>query len=225
MAKYILVTTLNMFTYALDECEDYILLDGYLRIKQSCKFPNKRTLQIFEYYHLQEGGTLNDNILMQLNGSLRQLGRQSLLFVNGHTTNYAAMRGMEKVKCREKIITHLESLTQEQRDALIAIKESEAARLPERNVMLSTRTPDSNIILQRSEVERRRNALAIQQRKEAEQHKDIQFGNLDTLRDEHESTSESTVQDIIIGLIAEVSELRNEILNMQNLLQKIFKNI
>jgi hypothetical protein len=30
MAKYILIVRLNMFTYALDECENYLVLDANL---------------------------------------------------------------------------------------------------------------------------------------------------------------------------------------------------
>jgi len=33
MAKYILIPNLNMFAYALDECEDILVLNAYLHIK------------------------------------------------------------------------------------------------------------------------------------------------------------------------------------------------
>lgn len=89
MAKYILIPNQDMFTYALDECEDYVVLDAYLSIKESGRYGNEKNIKIFEYYHIEEGGTLNDNILMSVNGYLRNIGKKQLLFVNGHTTAYA----------------------------------------------------------------------------------------------------------------------------------------
>ena len=62
--------SLRMFTYALDECEDYLVLDAYLRIKESGGFAQSKLLKTFEWYHLQEGGTLNDNILLQIKEGL-----------------------------------------------------------------------------------------------------------------------------------------------------------
>ena len=102
MAKYIHIPNVNMFTYALDECEDHIVLDAYLDIIESGMFKNSKHLKVFEYYHIQEGGTLNDNVLLQLNGYLRQLGRRSLAFVNGHTTNYAHIRGQDRGRITPK---------------------------------------------------------------------------------------------------------------------------
>ena len=38
-----------MFTYALDECEDYVVLDAYLSIKESGRYGNEKNIKIFEY--------------------------------------------------------------------------------------------------------------------------------------------------------------------------------
>jgi hypothetical protein len=161
MAKYIEVPSLGMFTYLLDECEDYLVLDAYLHIQDSHKFDTAKHVKIFEFYHLQEGGTLNDNILLRLNGCLRQLGRPSLIFVNGHTTNYAGLRGQDKILRRQAILDQLRSLTTRQREDLIAKKEAEATRLPERNPDFAVRPPTLPAGgLSRTEIEKRRAALA-----------------------------------------------------------------
>lgn len=139
MAKYIRVQNLGMYTYALDECEDYIVLDAYLQIIESGRFAAAKHIKVFERYHLEDGGTLNDNILLQINSSLRQFGRPPLIFVNGHTTNYAWIRGQDKKVLREKILDHLRSLDPKARADLVARKESDASRLPERDANFSSR--------------------------------------------------------------------------------------
>jgi len=122
MAKFIWVEAVGIFTYALDECEDYLLLDAYLHLRDSGKFAGLKTLRIFEFYHLQEGGTLNDNILMQINGCLRQIGHNPLVFVNGHTTAYAHLRGQDKVIRRAEILARLRALPAADRATLLAVK-------------------------------------------------------------------------------------------------------
>ncbi|MCG3775990.1 MAG: hypothetical protein JW395_2839 [Nitrospira sp.] len=234
MAKYINVPSLGMFTYALDECEDYLVLDAYLYIRESGRFEKTKHINVFEYYHLQEGGTLNDNILMQLNGCLRNLGRPSLAFVNGHTTNFAALRGQEKVLRRQTMLDHIHSLHPAQRADLIAQKETEAARLPERNADLPNRAPPSSGGLSRAETERRRVALASAQR--AEVSRDIQAENgpaqapvtaatTSTNEPDGEFIPESTMQDNVVELITEMHDLRTEVASLKMMLQTIFKNV
>ncbi len=234
MAKYIDVPSLGMFTYALDECEDYIVLDAYLHILASGKFQQAKHVKVFEYYHLQEGGTLNDNILMQLNGSLRLLGRPSMAFVNGHTTNFAALRGQEKVVRRQEILKYLRSLDTARRADLIARKEAEAAKLPERNPDVPHRAPAAPGGLSRAEIELRRAALANAQQKEAgrpvpggnTQH--AISGNFATTaisEPERESVPESTIQDNVVELITEMHDLRAEVASLKAMLQAIFKNV
>ena len=230
MAKYIEVQQLGMFTYALDECEDYLTLDAYMNIKASGKFENTKYLSIFEYYHLQEGGTLNDNILLKLNGSLRQLGRPSLIFVNGHTTSFANLRGQEKVTRRQAILEHLRSLSPMKREELIQVKRTAASRLPERDSNLPNRAPADEGSLSRQEVERRRKALAKAQQADARQ--DMPVTN-DLARESPTDTShldrgfvpESTVQDNVVELIAEMQELKSEVASLKGLLQTIFRNV
>ena len=233
MAKYIHVPQLGMFTYALDECEDCLVLDAYLRIKNSGKFNNARHIKIFEYYHLQEGGMLNDNILMQLNSSLRQLGYKSLQFVNGHTTNFAALRGQDKVLRREAILEHIHSLTSVQRADFIARKEEEAARLPERSSDMPHRPPAPTGGLSREEMERRRTAVRNSQRAEnslgasavAVVPPSTDLSTLVTLEPEREFVPESTIQDNIVGLMTEMNDLRTEVASLKTMLQTIFKNV
>jgi len=129
MAKYVWVETVGMFTYALDECEDYLVLDAYLKIIESGVSAQVKTIKIFEYYHFQEGGMLNDNILMQLNGFLMRMDLPTLFFVNGHTTAYAHMRGQEKTARRASMLAYLRSLTKAHRTDFIAKKQFEASVL------------------------------------------------------------------------------------------------
>jgi hypothetical protein len=234
MAKYINVPALGMFTYALDESEDYLVLDAYLHIRDSGKFKKAKHINVFEYYHLQEGGTLNDNILMQLNSSLRQLGRPSLVFVNGHTTNFAALRGQEKVLRRQTMLEHIRSLGPPQRADLIAQKEAEAARLPERNVDLPNRAPPSSGGLSRVETERRRIALANAQKTEAGRDISTDGGPAQapitaamagTNDSDREFIPESTMQDNLVELITEMHDLRTEVASLKVMLQTIFKNV
>ena len=234
MAKYIEVQSHGIFTYALDECEDYLVLDSYLHIQESGKFKKAKHINLFEYYHLGEGGTLNDNILMQLNGSLRQLGRPSLVFVNGHTTNFAALRGQEKVVRRQAMLDHIRSLDPAQRADLRAKQEAKAASLPERNADLSNHAPPSSMGLSRAETERRRAALAKVQKAEAG--RDIPIGNgpvqasitaAVTGMNEPDGTfiPESTMQDNVVELITEMHDLRTEVASFKAMLQTIFKNV
>ena len=230
MAKYIEVPSLGMFTYALDDCEDYLVINAYLHIKDSGKFEKAKHLKIFEFYHLQEGGTLNDNILLQLNGSLRQLGRPSLVFVNGHTTNFAALRGQEKVVRRQAILDHIRSLDPIQREELVARKEAEASRLPERNADLPKHAPSNSGILTRKEVERRRIALASAQKADARG--DMSVSNERVLEPaiaagdfDREFVPESTVQDNVVELITEMQDLRTEVASLKEMLQTIFRNV
>jgi hypothetical protein len=234
MAKYIDVPAKGMFTYALDECEDYVLLNAYLRIVESGKFKQSKYVKVFEYYHLQEGGTLNDNILMQINGSLRLLGRPSLAFVNGHTTNYASLRGQEKVARRQEILDQLCSLDAAERTALVARKETEAAKLPERNYAIQHRPIAAPGGLSRAETELRRAALANAQKKEAGQQtpgSQTPFPPSTSLagqvnpEPERESVPESTIQDNVVELIAEMHDLRSDVASLKAMLQAIFKNI
>ena len=188
-------------------------------------------------YHLQEGGTLNDNILLQLNGCLRQIGRRSLTFVNGHTTNYAYVRGQEKVTLRQQILDRLRGLNPEDLADLIARKESEASRLPERDADLPNRSPPTIDSLSRAEIERRRAALAAAQK--AETKRDSPAGNEkppaptpaagtpreDTNDYDREFIPESTVQDNVVELIAEMHDLRTEVGPLKTMLQAVFRNI
>ena len=238
MAKYIEVPQLGMFTYALDECEDYMTLGVYLYIKEARRFEGSKHLRVFEYYHLQEGGTLNDNILVQLNGSLRQLGRPSLMFVNGHTTSFAALRGQEKVIRRQAILEHIRSLDASEREKLMQLKRAEASRLPERDLNLPSRAPADAGSLNRSELERRRAALGRAQppaaRPGAAASTDrapaapaaasaaasAEAGGLD-----REFVPESTVQDNVVELIAEMQDLKAEVAALKGILQTIFRNV
>ncbi len=223
-----------MFTYALDECEDYLVLDSYLHIQESGKFKKARHINLFEYYHLGEGGTLNDNILVQLNSSLRQLGRPSLAFVNGHTTSFAALRGQEKVVRREAILDQIRSLDPAQRADLHARKKDEAARLPERNADLPKRAPPGSMGLSRAETERRRAAVANAQKAEAG--RDIPIGNgpvqaaitaatIGVNEPDGTFVPELTMQDNVVELITEMHDLRTEVASLKAMLQTIFKNV
>ncbi len=241
MAKYILIERLNMFTYALDECEDYLVLDAYLSARDSGKFVNEKHLKVFEYYHMQDGATLNDNILLRLNGYLRLLGRRPLTFVNGHTTSYAALRGQDKVLRRQNMLERLSSLTPEARADFISKKEVEASRLPERKSDLPTRAPQQAIgELSRSEIERRRTALASAQRADARIDVPAVSGRMypasmpvstsiqpsgNVAENDREFVPESTVEDNVVELIAEMQELRNEVASLKSMLQAIFKNV
>ena len=238
MAKYILIPNQDMFTYALDECEDYVVLDAYLSIKESGRYGNEKNIKIFEYYHIEEGGTLNDNILMSVNGYLRNIGKKQLLFVNGHTTAYAHLRGIDKSKRRAKMLEHLRSMTPEARDSFISKKEAEAAGLPARDPELCIRPTPTPGELSRNEVERRRAAVANAQKADARQ---AQVGKqklsasppVSTTAIEQEKTGdqepgfvpESTVQDNVVGLIMEMHDLKKEVASLKAMLQNIFKNV
>jgi hypothetical protein len=234
MAKYIDVPSLGMFTYALDECEDYLVLDAYLHIRDSGKFQKAKYLKVFEFYHLGEGGTLNDNILMQLNASLRSLGRPSLVFVNGHTTNFAALRGQEKATRRQGILDHIGSLSPAQRADLVAKKEAEASRLPERGGELPSRAPTDAGGLSRAETERRRTALSNAQKADAAREPvkasaiplSTTASPLPTVTEtEREFVPESTVQDNVVELITEMNDLKTEVASLKAMLQTIFRNV
>lgn len=234
MAKYINIPNLNMFTYALDECEDYLVLDAYLAIMESGRFLNEKHVKVFEYYHMQDGATLNDNILLRLNGYIRNLGKRPLVFVNGHTTNFAALRGDEKVMRRQKMLDYLRSLPMGAREDFIARKELEASRLPERNPDLPSRPPPTTGDLSRAEVERRRSAVSNAQRTDAKQ---VSIGQGKTSTSTTTSTQgngneqerdfvpESTIQDNVVELIAEMHDLRTEVASLKAMLQTIFKNV
>jgi hypothetical protein len=232
MAKYIYVEPKGMWTYALDECEDYLVLDSYLHLRDSGRFNAEKHLKVFEYYHLQEGGTLNDNILLQLNGYLRQLGRDPLTFVNGHTTSYAHLRGQDKVLRRQEAIEFLRSLCSAARIDLIGRKKDEAARLPERMADLPSRTPVLNGSFSREELERRRTALANAQKEEAKRARLLPSANgpvigsaLETSNEDADFVPESTTQDNVVELIAEMHELRTEVASLKTMLQSVFRNI
>jgi hypothetical protein len=228
MAKYILIPSLNMFTYALDECEDFLVLDAYLHIKDSKKFDNDKRLNVFEYYHLQEGGMLNDNILLRLNGFLRSLGRSPLTFVNGHTTSFAALRGQDKVQRRQEILDQLRALSPKARSDLISRKEAEASRLPERRAEYPDRPPQSEAGLNRAEIERRRAALAASLKADAQPiggSARVPDSSGTEEADDREAVPESTVQDNVVELISEISDLRNEVSSLKTMLQNIFKNV
>jgi hypothetical protein len=228
MAKFIWVPSVGMFTYALDECEDYLVLDAYLHIRDSSKFDKAKHINAFEFYHLEKAGTLNDNILLQLNSSLRQLGRPYLKFVNGHTTNYAAMRGADKVARREAILDHLRSLPPKQRADLIAKKEAEANRLPERTGDVPLRVPEPLGGLNRTEIEKRRDAVAKSQKTDAGRAKpsgaepvpvSAATGSDET---DNQFVPESTVQDNVVELITEMRDLRAEVASLKTIMQTIF---
>ena len=241
MAKYILIERLNMFTYALDECEGYLVLDAYLSARDSGRFRNEKHLKVFEYYHMQDGATLNDNILLRLNGYLRLLGRRPLTFVNGHTTTYAALRGQDKVLRRQNMLERLSSLTPESRSDFISKKELEASRLPERKSDLPNRAPTQTVgELSRSEIERRRTALASAQKADARFEMPSVSGRMPPASmpasssiphaanapdNDREFVPESTVEDNVVELIAEMQELRNEVASLKSMLQAIFKNV
>ena len=233
MAKYIDVPSLGMFTYALDECEDYLVLDAYLHIKNSGKANKLKYIKVFEFYHLGEGGTLNDNILMQLNASLRALGRPALVFVNGHTTNFAALRGQDKAARRQQILDHLGSLPPSQRVELIARKAAEASRLPERSGELPSRAPSDAGGLSRAETERRRQALANAQKADAARVTVTGFAQPQApapsppavTEPEREFVPESTVQDNVVELITEMNDLKAEVAALKAILQSIFRNV
>jgi len=238
MAKYIMIHDLNMFTYALDECEDYLVIDGYIQIIDSGRFSGEKHLKVFEYYHMQDGGTLNDNILLRINGYLRRLGIEPLAFVNGHTTNYAGLRGFDKVHRRQGILDQLRALPHEMRADLVARKKIEASLLPERNHDYPTRAPVLQGQLSRDEQERRRMAVANAQRAEARRsappantHVPTQTPRTNDANPEgtndadREFVPESTMQDNMVELLTEMQDLRTEVASLKAMLQTIFRNV
>ncbi len=226
MAKFIWIDPRQMWSYALDFPEDYLVINAYWNIKQSGKFEASRTIKTFEYYHLKEGGTLNDQVLLQINDYLRQLGLPLIQFVNGHTTSYAAMRGQEKILARQNILQQLQALSDDQREALITKKENEAALLPERNPDLPVYRPA--VVegdLQRPEIERRRQALALAQQRDVAYDPSASeqpmtacqnpTPNIEQLEfdgvDQDETGAESALHDAVAELLSEVVALREEV--------------
>ena len=142
-----------------------------------------------------------------------------------------------EVVLRQKILEHLRSLTRAARVDLIARKKSEASRLPERDADLPSRAPVTNDSLSRTEVERRRAALAAAQKAEAK--RDAPAGNGkaptsvpaattrtpagDTNDYDQDFVPESTVQDNVVELIAEMHELRAEVASLKTMLQAVFR--
>ena len=149
------------------------------------------------------------------------------------------MRGQDKVVRRQGILDHLRSLTQEARAELVARKEAEAARLPERDADLPSRAPATPGTLSRAETERRRAALASAQKAEVGRDPPrpagqppvaLPAGAADPRPDNATESSrefvpESTTQDSVIELIAEIQELRGEVASLRSMLQAVFKNI
>ncbi|HXP98019.1 MAG TPA: hypothetical protein VN809_14990 [Telmatospirillum sp.] len=166
MAKYIYVEKHRFFTYALDECEDYVIIDAYLRIKESGNFNTTIGMNKFERYHLADGATLNDTILLKFNDFMRVLGYKPVLFVNGHSTSYSMLRGHDKIVRREAMIERLRGMTPAERDDFIDRKRAEAAALPERATESAQPVSDEKM-LRREEIERRRAAVAASQRADA----------------------------------------------------------
>jgi creatinine amidohydrolase/Fe(II)-dependent formamide hydrolase-like protein len=228
LAKFIWVEPVGIFTYALDECEDYLVLDAYLHIRDSGKFDKAKHISAFEFYHLEKAGTLNDNILLQLNSSLRQLGRPYLKFVNGHTTNHAALRGADKVARRQAILDQLRSLAPKQREELIAKKEAEANRLPERSGEVPLRAPEPVGGLNRNEIEKRGGALAKSHKSDAGRAKPsgVEAVAVPAVAGNGEADSqfvpESTVQDNVVELITEMRDLRAEVASLKTIMQTVF---
>ncbi len=239
MAKYIVVKEINMMTYALDECEDYLVINAYLQIVGSGKFKEDKHIKLFEYYHLQNGGTLNDNILLRMNGYLRTLGIEALVFVNGHTTNFAAIRGSDKIQRRQNILEQLKLMPDEARADLIARKEIEASLLPERNPEYATSAPKNPGHLLRSEQDKRRAAVAESQRNDAKigrpLHNILEAARLpialksrmqaDQDAEDAEFVPESTTQDNVVELVSEMHNLRAEVAALKTILQSVFKNV
>jgi hypothetical protein len=222
MAKYNWLEASGMFTYALDECEDYLVLDAYLRIKDSQKFEDNRNLKIFEFYHLHEGSTLNDNILLHINSFLRRLGIAPIMFVNGHTTNFSFIRGEDKIQLRQSILDLLSQLPTAERDELIARKLYEAKRLAVRKMESASEYPTNGHKLSPAEVERRREALSKARTNDTRPKTELrETADIETL----EVVPESTVRDNVVELMSEISALRSEVKALKNMLQTIFKNV
>jgi hypothetical protein len=160
MAKFLQIPDNGGWTYALDEAEDYILLDSYDFALRKKDDRVERLLNLLRFYHLERGGTLNDTTLMALNSFLAKNSRETLTFVNGHTTNYARMAGAEKVARRLEILEILRNLPPTERAWLIATKREAARNLPRRDASV---TPPSASPLSRIEIERRRAALETAQ--------------------------------------------------------------
>ena len=227
MAKYIYVEQIKMFTYALDECEDYLVMDAYLDLKNSGLFTNEMTLKKFEYYHLQEGATLNDNIMMQMNGLLRRIEQQTLpVFVNGHTTVYAHMRGYEKAQRREQMLARLKDMSPERREDFISLQRSMAELLPERKPAAPMPLQNADPALERAAETERRRAALVRQRTVEQLVKPVVPVVADGLppnEDDEPFVLESTMQDNVVEVLSEMKELRNEVATLKAMLSSIFR--
>jgi hypothetical protein len=167
---------------------------------------------------------LNDNVLMQLNASIRRLGRDSIVLVNGHSTNYSVLRGQEKVQMRKRILDHLRQLPAERREDVIMQKRAAAARLAERSSEFTDKPPPAGSLLSTPEIERRRAALAKARQAEVVQSdsvkKDLAMSPVTEEADDSDQTfmQEATTQDSIVELIVEIQELRAEFAELKHLL-------
>ncbi len=163
MAKYIPLRDNLGFTYALDESEDYRVLDAFDFAIKCGRANREKFILAIDYHHLGHGGTLNDTTLMALNAFLARNGREPLAFVNGHTTNFARLSGADKAVRRQFILDHLRGLAPAERATLMVQKRTEAMGLPKRDSRLVKCAPTPVGGLSRAEVERRREALAVAQ--------------------------------------------------------------
>lgn len=123
--------------WALHKCEDYLVVDAYLRIRKHVPNSDKNFIN-FEHHYFDRGDMLSDRDLITINHVLRRKGYDQIAFVDGHSDSHSLMRGNDKVRERIQIRESLETMLKDKRDLVMNKQREEARALHSRDLVYDT---------------------------------------------------------------------------------------
>jgi hypothetical protein len=95
--------------YGLQKCEDILVADAYLDIKEGGTDRHEAILKFLDRYWLNGQG-LSDRTLIWINDLRRNERRVEITFVDGHSSTYSLTRGEEKARLRKNILSRLQEI-------------------------------------------------------------------------------------------------------------------
>lgn len=116
--------------WALEECEDVLIIDAYLEIKDRLakraglrltadQLGMQRLVAELDQHYFGKGNGIADKTLIKINNILGALYLEKIELINGHSTDYSLMRGVEKAERRRKIRENLKTISEQEREEMV----------------------------------------------------------------------------------------------------------
>jgi len=217
MAKYHYFFNNTRPTYALHECEDYLVLDAWLQIKRY-GLSNDPKLSNFKDKYLASGKMLADSDYNLIFSRVENNNKEHLLpleFIDGHSSTYSMTKDEAKATLRKSMLENLSSMTPDRRHAFLVQQRLKADMLEPQETPTTSpfaEPPQPTSKFTSEEIKRRNLALQAAQAQKDEE-KEIA----------PQPVGDQALHDKIDSLQSEVSTLRNLVVDLTTRINSIFK--